>query len=39
MQRNPRLLLGKNPNFPLITDDDQPIESVKSAKLLGVIFS
>ena len=28
-----------NPNFPPITVDDQPIKLVKSAKLLGVIFS
>ena len=28
-----------NPNFPSLTVDDQPIEVVKSAKLLGVIFN
>ena len=28
-----------NPNFPPITVDDEPIKLVKSAKLLGVIFS
>jgi hypothetical protein len=39
MQRNPRLFLENNPNFPPMIVDEQPIEVVKSAKLLGLIFN